>query len=456
MSLSELKAKIERSDNIGWELEIGSQKSLVHEIDEKAYFQSFFVSRLTLFNYKNFSSANGKPFSIHFSPKKNQSPNAILVGINGAGKTNLLTAIARGLSWLDAGISGEQSQGKRLTESDISYNQPSSFTELALSITLPNYSAETRTLILRTTKKGSTETVTNEVASFRSLGRTLRILANEYGHALPVLLYYPANRFVSKGIDSGNIRADENNFSTFPSINWLIKQFKVISNPSSEGYASSTLIIEEVKKLLSKIFETFKNIRLDQSSGEDEIILDWRNDLRTKFKDLSLGQKSFMILFLDILMNIFLKSKENISNQRGVLLIDEIENHLHPSWQRKIFPTLKKAFPNIQIIASTHSPFVIQTVPKSEIYVLDSQYPTDAGHPTSQTEGSQFDSVIANIFDLNERGDQEIVNLLSECEAHIRSNQIEIAKRELEKLKLHFGKDDPYVNFLEILLTSKQ
>ena len=194
------------------------------------------------------------------------------------------------------------------TESDISYNQPSSFTELALSITLPNYSAETRTLILRTTKKGSTETVTNEVASFRSLGRTLRILANEYGHALPVLLYYPANRFVSKGIDSGNIRADENNFSTFPSINWLIKQFKVISNPSSEGYASSTLIIEEVKKLLSKIFETFKNIRLDQSSGEDEIILDWRNDLRTKFKDLSLGQKSFMILFLDILMNIFLKS----------------------------------------------------------------------------------------------------------------------------------------------------
>ena len=58
MSLSELKAKIERSDNIGWELEIGSQKSLVHEIDEKAYFQSFFVSRLTLFNYKNFSSAN--------------------------------------------------------------------------------------------------------------------------------------------------------------------------------------------------------------------------------------------------------------------------------------------------------------------------------------------------------------------------------------------------------------
>ena len=53
MSLSELKAKIERSDNIGWELEIGGQKSLVHEIDEKAYFQSFFVSRLTLFNYKN-------------------------------------------------------------------------------------------------------------------------------------------------------------------------------------------------------------------------------------------------------------------------------------------------------------------------------------------------------------------------------------------------------------------
>ena len=172
--------------------------------------------------------------------------------------------------------------------------------------------------------------------------------------------------------------------------------------------------------------------------------------------DLSLGQKSFMILFLDILMNILLKSKGKASKQRGLILIDEIENHLHPSWQRKIFPTLRKVFPDIQIIATTHSPFVVQTVPKSEIYLLDSQYPTEAYHPQAQTEGSQIDSLIARVFDLSDRGDQKIVNLLSDCEAHIRAKQIDKAKQELFQLKLHFGNDDPYVNYLDVLLTTKK
>lgn len=456
MSLSELRSKIENARDISWELGLRDEKNLVHEIDEEAYFQSFFISRLAFYNYKNLGSADGLPFSIRFSPKKNQNPNAVLIGINGAGKTNLLTAIARGLSWLDAGISGEQAQGKRLTENDISYNQTCNTAEFSLSITLPKFAGETRTLTLRTTRKGSTESVTNDVASFRSLGRTLRILASEYGHAVPTLLYYPANRFVSKGVDTGNIRADENNLTSFPAIDWLIKNFKIISSNNRVESEFSNLVIGETRKLLTTIFESFKDIKLDQSSGEDEIVIVWENDLHTNFRDLSLGQKSFMILFLDILMNIFLKSKKISSKQSGIILIDEIENHLHPSWQRKIFPTLKKAFPNIQIIATTHSPFVVQTVPKSEIYVLNSQYPTKANHPDSQTEGTQIDSLIARVFDLSDRGNQEIVNLLSDCEGHIRSKQVDKARQELLVLKDHFGDDDPYVNYLDVLLTSKK
>jgi recombinational DNA repair ATPase RecF len=188
MSLSQLKAKIENANDISWELGIRNEKNLIHEIDEMAYFQSFFISRVAFYNYKNFSSVNGIPFSIRLSSKKNQIPNAVLIGINGAGKTNLITAIARGLSWLDAGISGEQAQGKRLTESDISYNKSCNTAEFSLSITLPKLAGETRTLTLRTTRRGSTEAITNDVASFRSLGRSLRILANEYGHSLPILL----------------------------------------------------------------------------------------------------------------------------------------------------------------------------------------------------------------------------------------------------------------------------
>lgn len=53
----------------------------------------------------------------------------------------------------------------------------------------------------------------------------------------------------------------------------------------------------------------------------------------------------------------------------GVVLIDEAENHLHPQWQRKLIPIIKKHFPNLQLIVATHSPFVLSSVSNARVYV---------------------------------------------------------------------------------------
>ena len=58
----------------------------------------------------------------------------------------------------------------------------------------------------------------------------------------------------------------------------------------------------------------------------------------------------------------FYDFEEGWENQPAILLIDEIENHLHPRWQRRVIPTLKDAFPKLQIFATTHSPFVVAGV----------------------------------------------------------------------------------------------
>lgn len=55
----------------------------------------------------------------------------------------------------------------------------------------------------------------------------------------------------------------------------------------------------------------------------------------------------------------------------GVLLIDEIELHLHPQWQRRVIPALQAAFPKLQLIVSTHAPAVLATVPNECVVVLD-------------------------------------------------------------------------------------
>ena len=55
----------------------------------------------------------------------------------------------------------------------------------------------------------------------------------------------------------------------------------------------------------------------------------------------------------------------------GIVLIDEIDMHLHPSWQRKVIDSLHKTFPKVQFILTTHSPTVLTNVPKENIRILD-------------------------------------------------------------------------------------
>lgn len=62
---------------------------------------------------------------------------------------------------------------------------------------------------------------------------------------------------------------------------------------------------------------------------------------------------------------------EVIRETEGIVLIDEIDLHLHPNWQRRIVADLKKVFPKIQFIATTHSPFIIQSLQKDELFNLD-------------------------------------------------------------------------------------
>ena len=62
--------------------------------------------------------------------------------------------------------------------------------------------------------------------------------------------------------------------------------------------------------------------------------------------------------------------KRPIGKNGGVFIIDEIDAHLHPSWQRRIIPTLQRHFPNVQIFASTHSPMMVAGLKKGQVHLL--------------------------------------------------------------------------------------
>jgi hypothetical protein len=156
--------------------------------------------------------------------------------------------------------------------------------------------------------------------------------------------------------------------------------------------------------------------------------------------DLSDGYRSFLALAMDILrqladvygeklgsltedvpvdgsMSPHLTMEKRITAE-GVVLIDEVDAHLHPSWQRTIGFMLQKVFPNIQFIVSTHSPFVVQAASEGGLFVLRST-PTSNSvrviQPIKSVRGWRAEAILTSeLFGLEETVDTETEEVLRE------------------------------------------
>ncbi len=111
--------------------------------------------------------------------------------------------------------------------------------------------------------------------------------------------------------------------------------------------------------------------------GLDDIIGKQSDGMWLPLSDLSDGYRAIIGLVADlayraIKLNPHLGA-DAVKQTRGIVLIDEIDMHLHPKWQKKIVDELKHAFPNIQFIATTHSPFIVQSLRADEIINLDNE-----------------------------------------------------------------------------------
>ncbi|WP_409584449.1 AAA family ATPase [Vibrio owensii] len=88
-----------------------------------------------------------------------------------------------------------------------------------------------------------------------------------------------------------------------------------------------------------------------------------------RFRDLSSGYESILSIYADLIMKVEL-NEVHADNLSGIVIIDEIDAHLHVSLQKKILSFLTRAFPKIQFIVTTHSPFVVSSVDNAVIYDL--------------------------------------------------------------------------------------
>jgi len=150
------------------------------------------------------------------------------------------------------------------------------------------------------------------------------------------------------------------------------------------------LVVEEVdrwfanfEKTLKSIFDD-KNLKLvfDRKIYNFNIVL--QNGQIMPFNALSDGYSAILNIVMELILRMEGKIK-NVYDIQGIVLIDEVETHLHIDLQNKILPFLTSFFPKIQFIVSTHSPFVLNSISNAVIYDLEknirmedmSDYPAD-------------------------------------------------------------------------------
>ena len=125
----------------------------------------------------------------------------------------------------------------------------------------------------------------------------------------------------------------------------------------------------------------------------------------------------------------------------GVLLIDEIENHLHPKWQKSIVGIIRKHFPNLQIILTTHSPFVVSSVSDAKIYVcVDKTDHSEIEDATADYSNEPVDDVLGTkVFDVDPFS-KKVSEKLEERKMAIRSGDKE-TREKVEKELIALNED---------------
>ncbi len=129
---------------------------------------------------------------------------------------------------------------------------------------------------------------------------------------------------------------------------------------------------QEIIKILNSIMPDGYGFegRRDKSTGE---YLFSRDKLDCPLTSLSDGPKAFIGWVGDLLYHICFAAPPSLSvhANRGIVLIDEVDLHIHPEWQREIVPALSRAFPNLQFIFTTHSPLVVGSLTRKCIWTCE-------------------------------------------------------------------------------------
>lgn len=348
----------------------------------------------------------------NLNPKMN-----IICGENGVGKTNILDAIASWFSEVNKNTLKKKFGSQRGT----------------LNITTDVLSHTHQELLIDKFDPEEYESHLNNQNYYRFKNNLLYLKTNRD------ISYRRVSAIQSDPDSTYRARMNSTGINNDDIKEWLLNR---ILHSGHEKHLSEVQLknLEFAKESFSLLNSEFKYSRLNTNN---ELFVNTPTG-EIYFEYLSSGFKSIIYILLGLIKEIDYRLKvEGIAAKvyDGIILIDEIELHLHPEWQGRICEVLKVAFPNAQFFISTHSPHVVQTALKGEVVALERKDGNVARRELPESEygyqGWTVEEILEDVMgmvDLRTQKYKEIKGRFDKALDDKDRNAAQIAYEELDKM----------------------
>lgn len=324
----------------------------------------------------------------------------LIIGDNGTGKTSILEAIIVVLGGYLSGITGATAKG--ILQTDVRYevnrkdginNTRQYFAPVTIvcdvNINGKKYSWER----IREDEGGKSRTKTRGYM----ISKHAMSEANNQEAILPVLGYRSAEFGVSQfnRKDAGSALKSKLGdrrcgyigcMDSLMNYNFILEWCRGMSE--EEYYQEKKIPVYEafkncVSSLLQKIEDTDEKMSIRYHKFFKDMILEENGTIKP-ISELSAGYKAILYLTMDISFRIAMLNPQetDFKNVPGIVLIDELDMHLHPKWQWNVLDALKETFPKVQFIIATHSPIFLSSCKGAKLLLIDDEqkvhYPSEA------------------------------------------------------------------------------
>lgn len=309
----------------------------------------------------------------------------VLTGANGAGKSSVLDALAILLSWAVARIRHAGGSGRTISEQDI-HNREIQTVIRAEASQLESFSWQ-----LVKSRTGHSRTDANtELRALSDFAKDLQKKISESNEQcnIPIFAYYPVNRAVldiplriRQSHTFGLLEAWDESLTSAANFRSFFEWFRNREDLENENRKYLDQLIkpdnwqfpdrqlEAVRQALEAFLPEFTSFSVRRNPLRMTVL---KRSQEIRIEQLSDGEKCLIALVADLARR-FSIANPMLSNPlegEGIVLIDEIDMHLHPGWQRMVLPNLMNTFKNCQFIVSTHSPQVLGEIDAEQIRIL--------------------------------------------------------------------------------------